>query len=78
MKKLYVSVDQQTCQGHALCHLAMPEIYLSDDETGHSYTADSPVPAELAERALAVASNCPERAITSEYREDSKAGAQVD
>ncbi|EHI12133.1 hypothetical protein KEK_14578 [Mycolicibacterium thermoresistibile ATCC 19527] len=61
--RLYVEVDQSVCQGHALCHRALPEVFLSDDETGLSYTTNEPVPPELEDEVKAAASNCPERAI---------------
>ncbi|MCV7222089.1 ferredoxin [Mycolicibacterium elephantis] len=61
--KLYVEVDQSVCQGHALCHRALPEIFLSHPQTGLSYTEDTPVPEGLEDKVIAAALNCPERAI---------------
>jgi ferredoxin len=58
-----VSVDPDLCQGHARCWQICPAVFDLDDE-GHASVAIDEVPADLAEKVLEAARNCPERAIT--------------
>jgi ferredoxin len=58
-----VQVDANLCQGHTLCALAAPAVFLLNDADGHAYVLAEELPAELrplVERAVA---GCPESAI---------------
>ena len=58
-----VRVDENRCQGHTLCTLAAPELFLLRDENGHAYVDDENVPSGLEDKARAAAATCPEQAI---------------
>ena len=61
-----VRVDPEVCQGHTLCALAAPELFLLREEDGHAYVATEevdPARADVVRRAVAT---CPEGAITVE------------
>jgi len=58
-----VTVDAETCQGHARCWQICPQVFDLDDE-GHSFVPSPEVPPELEAKAREAADNCPERAIT--------------
>jgi ferredoxin len=61
---MHVTVDPDTCQGHARCCELCPEVF-SLDEVGHAVvTMSGPVPVELEAEVTKAAANCPERAIT--------------
>jgi ferredoxin len=60
-----VRVDPARCQGHTLCHHALPEVFLLDDEE-HSHVEVDEVPADLQERVRQAALDCPEGAIRIE------------
>jgi ferredoxin len=62
-----ITIDPNRCQGHALCGLTAPDLFVIDEETGHASVRSESVPAELealAERAVA---GCPEQAIAMHY-----------
>lgn len=61
-----VHVDPARCQGHALCAMTAPTVFVLDDD-GYASSAhgDGPVAEEDESRASAAAANCPERAITA-------------
>ena len=59
-------VDDERCQGHALCQIQAPEVFLLDDDDGHAYVEESEVPKALEEKVRRAALGCPERAITVE------------
>jgi ferredoxin len=61
-----VRVDPEVCQGHTLCALAAPQIFLLGEEDGHAYVATDMVPAELEDAVRKAAATCPEGAITVE------------
>lgn len=61
-----VRVDPAVCQGHTLCSLAAPEIFLLDDVEGHAYVASEEVPAGREEVVRRAAATCPEGAIVLE------------
>ena len=44
-----VHIDPDVCQGHTLCHMAAPDIFLLREEDGHSYVAPPKVPASREE-----------------------------
>jgi ferredoxin len=61
-----VHIDPDLCQGHTLCALAAPRIFLLRDDDGHAYVESPEVPAgshDLVRRAVAT---CPEGAISIE------------
>lgn len=58
-----VKVDPNLCQGHTLCALVAPAVFLLSDLDGHAYAPAEELPGELrplVERAVA---GCPEQAI---------------
>jgi ferredoxin len=59
-----VHVDPAVCQGHTLCTLAAPQIFLLGDEDGHAYVANEEVPLELEDAVRKAVATCPEGAIT--------------
>jgi len=58
-----VSLDRESCTGHAQCNAVAPEVYELDD---HGYCAIDvlDVPPDLERMARKGAQACPERAIT--------------
>jgi len=56
-------VDPGLCQGHTICSMVAPEIYVLDDEDGHATAVDGDVPADLIEKVHEAVRSCPERAI---------------
>ena len=61
-----VRVDEQRCQGHNLCSIAAPSVFLLRDEDGHAFVANEVVPTGLEKRVLAAKASCPEQAIETE------------
>ena len=61
-----VRVDENKCQGHTLCTLAAPGIFVLSDEDGHSTAPDENVPAGREQDVRGAASTCPEQAIIVE------------
>ncbi len=61
-----VKIDPDVCQGHTLCHMAAPEIFLLRDEDGHAYVASDQVPAGQEDLVRKVVDTCPEGAISVE------------
>jgi ferredoxin len=61
---MQVRIDPSICQGHAVCHLTAPDVFLvDDDDDGRAHVASPDVPAELESQVRLAAENCPERAI---------------
>ena len=58
-----VRVDADVCQGHTLCSLAAPTVFLLRDEDGHAYVTDDEVLPGLEESVAKAALTCPEGAI---------------
>lgn len=58
-----ISVDPARCQGHALCLAAAPELFDSDDDSGHAFVPEPEVPPGLTLEAQRAANGCPEHAI---------------
>ena len=58
-----VSVRSDVCQGHTLCNMLVPEVFLLSDEDGHAYVSVDSVPPELQDRVRRASLNCPEIAI---------------
>jgi ferredoxin len=60
--KIYV--DPTICQGHGVCHMTAPDLFLLRDEDGQAYVGSTDVPENLEDLAQLGADSCPERAIT--------------
>jgi ferredoxin len=58
-----VTIDADTCQGHARCWEICPEVFALNDE-GHGEVRVDEVPPELEPKVTEAVANCPERAIT--------------
>jgi len=58
-----VQIDPQVCQGHGVCHMTAPDIFLLRDEDGQAYVESELVPNGQEELAQLAADSCPERAI---------------
>ena len=58
-----VRVSGERCQGHVMCVLACPEVFLVNDDDGHAYVAQEVVAKEYEERVLLAVRGCPEKAI---------------
>jgi ferredoxin len=58
-----VRVDANVCQGHTLCALAAPAVFLLNDVDGHAYVPQEELPAELEPLVVRAVAGCPERAI---------------
>jgi len=58
-----VKIDPDVCQGHAMCSLACPELFLLSNEDGHAYVLDENVPPEFEDAAEQAVRSCPEGAI---------------
>jgi ferredoxin len=58
-----VRVDPELCQGHTLCAMTAPELFVLSDFDGHAQAASEDVPAEKEVLAKDAARSCPEQAI---------------
>jgi ferredoxin len=59
-----IRVDDNRCQGHNLCHRALPELFRIREDDGHAYVdTEAVVAVDLQERVRLAALNCPEGAI---------------
>lgn len=58
-----VFVDPDVCQGHTLCHLAAPDLFLLREEDGHSYVVSEEVPPDREAAVRKAVATCPEGAI---------------
>lgn len=61
-----VRVLDDMCQGHSMCVMACPDMFLPDDETGHVSVAVEHVPAAFEHAVLLAQRSCPEGAIEIE------------
>ena len=61
-----VTVAPDVCQGHTLCALAAPQVFLLREDDGHSYVAQPEVPPAMEEAVRKAAATCPEGAISVE------------
>ena len=61
-----VRIDEDRCQGHALCNLGAPEVFRLRDEDGHAEVIGRALTPELEEKARRAALGCPEQAIIVE------------
>jgi ferredoxin len=67
--RLRVRVDEARCQGHTLCHHALPEVFSLRDDDEHAYAAIEVVPTALEDAVRAAACECPEGAIQLDQEE---------
>lgn len=58
-----IKYNRDACQGHNRCYMLASELFDTDDEGYAILLVDGVVPAELEEKALLAADNCPEYAI---------------
>jgi ferredoxin len=58
-----VRVDPQLCQGHTLCAMTAPDLFVLSDEDGHARAADEDVAPEDETLVKEAARTCPEQAI---------------
>ena len=58
-----VKVLEDRCQGHIMCVMACPEVFLLRDDDGHAYVEQETVAAEYEDKVRLAASACPEQAI---------------
>ena len=58
-----VRVDPNICQGHTLCAMTAPNLFVLSDEDGHASAVNEDVPAGQEELAREAARSCPEQAI---------------
>lgn len=58
-----VRVDEDACQGHALCALMCPEVFHTDDDTGHAFVPVEVVAPEYESDVVGARDSCPERAV---------------
>ncbi|GAY17284.1 ferredoxin [Mycobacterium sp. shizuoka-1] len=61
-----VRVDQERCQGHTLCAMIAPEMFVLSDIDGSSSAATEMVPADQVELVREAVQSCPEQAIVIE------------
>jgi ferredoxin len=59
-----VWVDPTVCQGHTLCAMSAPDLFVLSDEDGHAQALSRNVPPGREEAAREAARSCPEQAIT--------------
>jgi ferredoxin len=58
-----IHFNRDACQGHNRCHLLAPELFDTDEEGYAILLVDGIVPADLEDKAVLAADNCPEYAI---------------
>jgi ferredoxin len=63
---MQVRVDPDVCQGHTLCALAAPQVFLLREEDGHAYVESPDVPVGMEDLVRKAAATCPEGAISIE------------
>ncbi|SEP05323.1 ferredoxin [Trujillonella endophytica] len=58
-----VSVDSNVCQGHTLCAMTAPDLFVLSDEDGHASAVGGDVPPNREAAAREAARTCPEQAV---------------
>ena len=58
-----VRVNDEKCQGHAMCAIACPDVFSTNEDTGHAQVVGESVPAALEDDVRAAQDSCPEEAI---------------
>jgi ferredoxin len=59
-------VDPDRCQGHTLCAMRAPSVFVLSEEDGHATAIDGVIDPSLEAQVLDAASSCPEQAILIE------------
>jgi ferredoxin len=59
-----VRVDPAICQGHTLCAMTAPDLFVLSDEDGHAQAVAGDVPPGQEELAREAVRSCPEQAIS--------------
>ncbi len=68
-----VRVDPQRCQGHTLCAMIAPEMFVLSDLDGSSSAVCEVVPPEQEDLVREAAHSCPEQAISIEESQNGSA-----
>jgi ferredoxin len=63
-QRMQVHIDPDVCQGHTLCALAAPQIFLLREEDGHAYVTSPDVPSDQEDVVRRAVATCPEGAIS--------------
>jgi ferredoxin len=71
-----VRVDGQLCQGHTLCAMSAPDLFVLREEDGHSQVVSEDVPADQEGLAREAARSCPEQAIALFEQSSTTAGSR--
>lgn len=58
-----VHVEPELCQGHTICSMLAPQIFILDDEDGHASAVGGDTPADQISNVHEAIRSCPERAI---------------
>ena len=58
-----VRVDESKCQGHTLCAMSAPQVFLLREPDGHAYVTDEVVAPDEEGRVRDAVATCPEQAI---------------
>jgi ferredoxin len=58
-----VRVDPQVCQGHTLCAMTAPDLFVLDDEDGHAQAVREDVDPDQETLVKEAARTCPEQAV---------------
>lgn len=61
-----VRIDENRCQGHALCAMTAPAVFRLREDDGHSFVDSPEVPVGEENSVVMAARTCPEQAITVE------------
>jgi ferredoxin len=61
--RVKVRVDPAICQGHTLCAMNAPGLFVLSEEDGHASAVSEDVPAGQEEAAREAARSCPEQAV---------------
>jgi ferredoxin len=62
--EMQVHIDPDVCQGHTLCALAAPQIFLLREDDGHAYVTSPDVPRGQEDVVRRAVATCPEGAIS--------------
>jgi ferredoxin len=58
-----IRVDPEVCQGHTLCAMSAPDLFVLSEEDGHARAISEEVPSGQEDRAREAVRSCPEQAI---------------
>lgn len=62
--EMQIHIDPDVCQGHTLCALAAPQIFLLREDDGHAYVTSADVPQGQEDVVRRAVATCPEGAIS--------------